>query len=72
MEVLSQYIHNNIFRKMCEPQINQPNNNQTSVEYKNPDIEMGYKQQIISTTNKIPIKPKVFDPERIDILNYNV
>ena len=69
MELVSEYIHCNIFRKMCETQ---PNSNQTNPEYKKPDIEMGYKQ--ISIISKPPLKTILLEQKRIDIdiLNYKV
>lgn len=65
MEIVSEYIHYNIFRKMCESEINRPNNNQINVQepnveiqHKKPDIEMGYKQTTISI-NKQSAKTEV-------------
>jgi hypothetical protein len=56
---------------MCEPQISQSNNHQAKMEYKHPDIEMGYKQPIIST-KKTLCEPTKFNPETMDILYYKV
>lgn len=73
METISEYIHYNIFRKMCDPQINQPNNCEVKVECnKKPDIEMGYKLQRISGSNKIQVKPTKFEKKTMDILNCEV
>jgi hypothetical protein len=78
MESISEFIHYNIFRTMCDSQINQPNNSKNNNEikmddYKKPDIEMGYKQvSTMVTPPKKVTKPIVFDAPKTDVLVYRL
>jgi hypothetical protein len=78
MESISEFIHYNIFRNMCDSQINQTNNSNNNNEiktddYKKPDIEMGYKQaSTMVTPPKKVTKPIVFDTPKTDVLVYRL
>lgn len=59
MSKISQFVHYNILRNMCEPEINNQNNHSIAMiqqmaisGYKKPDIEMGFKLFPIETINR--------------------
>lgn len=58
---------------MCDPQINEPNNNEVKVDYnKKPDIEMGYKVETIPKTGESQVKGIVFDRRTMYLMKSKV
>lgn len=69
MSRISEYVHKNILRFMCESQINERNKYDSPIStlrYKKPDIEMGFKLFPIETIN-IPTKANYKNTYREDV-----